>query len=266
MTDDVEREATHDWLANREPPEDRPTAAELDDLADAAPQVPCIADSLGVLNLVHDLVDNMSSVSPGEDMFYVDRTWANALITAVTGEDMDLLEVDQDDYADTAPEAPLLVRGPDADRQRLVAEALPHAGGRGVLFIPDELAEDLRSDDRQALLERLAKGVNIPQEVMDDVAGHNHWQRAELDSAMGAALEDVVVTEGPGPVHTCTQTDGTISECPGCQADGTAASLAGVAAADTGPELGEDPEEYPDYPCPRDPDGLHFPGCGCEHY
>jgi hypothetical protein len=21
--------------------------------------------------------------------------------------------------------------------------------------------------------------------------------------------------------------------------------------------------EYSDYPCPEDPDGLHFPGCGC---
>lgn len=26
--------------------------------------------------------------------------------------------------------------------------------------------------------------------------------------------------------------------------------------------LTADPD-YPDQPCPEDPDGLHFPGCGC---
>lgn len=35
--------------------------------------------------------------------------------------------------------APVVVRGPEADRDRLVAEALPAAGHRGVLFVPDEL-------------------------------------------------------------------------------------------------------------------------------
>jgi len=31
-------------------------------------------------------------------------------------------------------------------------------------------------------------------------------------------------------------------------------------------ETSDEDDEFPSYPCPEDPDGLHFIGCGCEHY
>lgn len=30
------------------------------------------------------------------------------------------------------------------------------------------------------------------------------------------------------------------------------------------PVAQEEGYDYPDYPCPEDPDGLHYIGCGCE--
>jgi hypothetical protein len=67
-----------------------------------APQVPAIHDSFAVVGLVGDLVDNMSSCSPGQDMFYVDTRWALDLIEAVTGErsdpDPDPLGFEPPDY------------------------------------------------------------------------------------------------------------------------------------------------------------------------
>jgi hypothetical protein len=42
---------------------------------------------------------------------------------------------------------PVVVRGPAADRDRLIAEALPLAGDAGVLFIPDEIHLDFGEPD-----------------------------------------------------------------------------------------------------------------------
>jgi hypothetical protein len=51
-------------------------------------------DETRVTSLVHDLVDNMSSVSPGAEDFLVDTEWALALIDAALNSDPDPAEDD----------------------------------------------------------------------------------------------------------------------------------------------------------------------------
>lgn len=106
--DDVEREATHDWLSQRDDGEPLSRQEfQLEPLADAETRQaaaragidpPQVADPAGVVGLVGDLIDNMSSVSPGATDFLVDMTWAVDLIAAVTGE---RLGEPEHDYSDT---------------------------------------------------------------------------------------------------------------------------------------------------------------------
>jgi hypothetical protein len=191
-------------------------------------------------------------------------------------------EVDQDDiiaalatHAGTLPTVPVVVRGPAAEQAERTREALADAGDRGVLYVPDELGIDpvQLADDMAAIAEDMADD-DEDLEPLADAEARQRAATAGLDcgdmlfeAATAVTALTLELRDGDGNVVASwdVQEDGL---------GGTTLELVyepGVGfrarAADPGHELGEDPDDgYPDYPCPQDPDGLHYPGCGCEHY
>jgi len=226
-------------------------------------------------------------------------------------------EPDQDDviaaladHAGQLPPAPVVVRGPNADRDRLTREAMATAGERGVFFIPDELGpfhrqeyEGTWTDDdaepledaeaRQAAaragldpLPLVAPGtvvdpvavVGLVGDLIDNMSSVSpgaadflvdvSWANALVSAVTGEDM-DLLGEDDEDPPLRYPRTDIVDDQGRIVQViDGREASDHGTDdGADLGPELGEGPDDgYPTYPCPKDSDGLHYPGCGCEHY
>jgi hypothetical protein len=174
-------------------------------------------------------------------------------------------EVDQDaiiaglaEHAGTLPSVPVVVRGPAADRDRLIREAMPDARDRGVLYIPDELGID------PVQLSASIEAMAAPDDMEPLADAEARWRAATVGLDCAGPLFGGPSKFADPDEPRFTIVDGTgkvIGTVDGMQQFSEAANI------DPPDELGEDPDDgYPDYPCPDDPDGLHHPGCGCEHY
>jgi hypothetical protein len=185
------------------------------------------------------------------------------------------------DHAGQLPPAPVVVRGPNADRDRLTREAMADAGDRGVFFIPDELglADDdvvfIPDDDAEPLEDAEARQRAATAGRGWDASDPGMWGTPPVH--IGTLPLSLEIRDGAGNVLAQWDVDpdanGEVvvewSIDGGFRAHSDVDSLADADkfADPDEPQFEVDPDtDYPDYPCPKDPDGLHFPGCGCEHY